>query len=131
MALELDLRAVGGERARRYVGEGRGPTTSGTILGAGLVEGRDLTLVIHSDVRPWRGTFADGYDLACRVAGGLRAVGVQPGDPVVFQLPNRLEAAATFWAIVPGASGPHRPLLRAEGGRLYPRAVPGAGARDR
>jgi acyl-CoA synthetase (AMP-forming)/AMP-acid ligase II len=33
------------------------------------------------------------------VAGGLRAVGVQPGDPVAFQLPNWVEAAATFWAI--------------------------------
>ena len=100
MALELDLRAVSGERTRRYVGDGSWTDeTLGTILGAGLVEGRDLTLAIHSEVRPWRGTFADGYDLACRVAGGLRAIGVQPGDPVAFQLPNWVEAAGTFWAI--------------------------------
>ena len=93
-------RAVGGERTRRYVGDGSWTDeTLGTILGAGLAEGRDLTLAIHSEVRPWRGTFADGYDLACRVAGGLRAIGVQPGDPVAFQLPNWLEAAATFWAV--------------------------------
>jgi acyl-CoA synthetase len=100
MALELDLRAVSAERSRRYVADGSWTDeTLGTILGAGLVEGRDLTLAIHSETRPWRGTFGDGYDLACRVAGGLRAVGVQPGDPVAFQLPNWVEAAATFWAI--------------------------------
>jgi acyl-CoA synthetase len=100
MAPELDLRAVSAERARRYFADGSWTDeTLGTILGAGLVEGRDLTLAIHSETRPWRGTFADGYDLACRVAGGLRAVGVRPGDPVAFQLPNWVEAAATFWAI--------------------------------
>jgi acyl-CoA synthetase len=100
MALELDLRGVSAERTRRYVADGSWTDeTLGTILGAGLVEGRDLTLAIHSETRPWRGTFGDGYDLACRVAGGLRAVGVRPGDPVAFQLPNWVEAAATFWAI--------------------------------
>jgi acyl-CoA synthetase len=100
MTLELDLRGVGDERSRRYVADGSWTDeTLGSILAAGLVEGRDLTLAIHSQTRPWRGTFADGYDLACRVAGGLRANGVRPGDPVAFQLPNWVEAAATFWAI--------------------------------
>jgi acyl-CoA synthetase len=100
MALELDLRAVSAERTHRYVADGSWTDeTLGGILGAGLVAGRDLTLAIHSETRPWRGTFADGYDLARRVAGGLRAVGVQAGDPVAFQLPNWVEAAATFWAI--------------------------------
>ncbi|HSO94924.1 MAG TPA: AMP-binding protein [Acidimicrobiia bacterium] len=100
MTLELDLRAVGDERTRRYVADGSWTDdTLGTILAAGLVDGRDLPLAIHSQTRPWRGTFADGYDLACRVAGGLRAHGVRPGDPVAFQLPNWVEAAATFWAI--------------------------------
>jgi acyl-CoA synthetase len=100
MALELDLRAVGADRTRRYVADGSWTDeTLGSILAAGLVDGRDLTLAIHSATRPWRGTFADGYDLACRVAGGLRGVGVRPGEPVAFQLPNWVEAAATFWGI--------------------------------
>ena len=36
--------------------------------------------------------------LARRLAAGLRARGVGPGDVVAFQLPNWMEAAATFWA---------------------------------
>jgi acyl-CoA synthetase len=100
MALELDLRGVGDDRTRRYVADGSWTDeTLGTILADGLVAGRDLTLSIYSETRPWRGTFADGYDLARRVAGGLRALGVGPGEPVAFQLPNWMEAAATFWAI--------------------------------
>ena len=34
-----------------------------------------------------------------RVAAGLRARGIGPGDAVAFQLPNWREAAATFYAI--------------------------------
>ncbi|MCV7174155.1 AMP-binding protein, partial [Mycobacterium manitobense] len=33
-----------------------------------------------------------------RLAQGLRDRGVGPGDVVAFQLPNWMEAAATFWA---------------------------------
>ena len=45
-----------------------------------------------------RGTFAD-VDRAARVlAGSLQAGGSGPGDVVVFQLPNWVEAGITFWA---------------------------------
>src|SRR5713226_4354753 len=37
--------------------------------------------------------------MAARVAAGLRARGIAPGDAVAFQLPNWREAAATFYAI--------------------------------
>ena len=37
--------------------------------------------------------------IARRLATGLRARGIGPGDPVAFQLPNWLEAAATFYAV--------------------------------
>ena len=37
--------------------------------------------------------------MACRVAAGLRARGIGPGDAVAFQLPNWIDAAATFYAI--------------------------------
>ena len=48
---------------------------------------------------PYRGTLGDVDALARRVAAGLRARGIGPGDAVAFQLPNWLEAAATFYAI--------------------------------
>jgi acyl-CoA synthetase (AMP-forming)/AMP-acid ligase II len=100
LAIDVQLHGVGDERARRYVADGSWTDeTLGSILSGGLVEGSTLDLAIFSGTRPWRGTFADGYDLARRVAGGLRAKGVQPGEPVAFQLPNWIEAAATFWAI--------------------------------
>jgi acyl-CoA synthetase len=100
MALELDLRGVADDRARRYVADGSWTDdTLGTILAAGLTDAPDTTLAVYSQTRPWRGTFADGFELARRVAGGLRAAGVGPGDPVAFQLPNWMEAAATFWAV--------------------------------
>ena len=38
------------------------------------------------------------YEEALRVAGGLRALGIGPGDVVSFQLPNWIEAAVTFYA---------------------------------
>ena len=38
------------------------------------------------------------FDLARRVAGSLAARGIGPGDVVAFQLPNWVEAAATFYA---------------------------------
>ena len=44
------------------------------------------------------GTFGDVDLLARRLAAALRARGVGPGDVVAFQLPNWVEAAATFWA---------------------------------
>src|SRR5262249_3914145 len=37
--------------------------------------------------------------MARRLATGLRARGIGPGDPVAFQLPNWIEAAATFYAV--------------------------------
>lgn len=52
---------------------------------------------MRSDVRPYHGTTGEVHDLARRVAGGLTARGVGPGDVVAFQLPNWMEAAAVFW----------------------------------
>ena len=70
----------------------------GQLLAGGLRAAPALTVRIHSDVRPWQGTYGDVLDLARRVAGGLRARGIGPGDAVAFQLPNWVEAAATFYA---------------------------------
>jgi acyl-CoA synthetase (AMP-forming)/AMP-acid ligase II len=72
--------------------------TLGDLLAAGLAESRDVEFRVHSDIRPWAGTFAEVELVARRLAAGLRERGVGPGDVVVMQLPNWMEAAAVFWA---------------------------------
>ena len=64
----------------------------------GLAAHRELPFVIHSQTRPWSGTFGDVLDLARRAASGLVGSGVCPGDVVTFQTPNWLEGAVTFYA---------------------------------
>ena len=44
-----------------------------------------------------RVTYAQLWERACRVAGGLRAVGVQPGDRVANRLPNGNDWVVVFW----------------------------------
>ena len=93
------MRPVPVELARRYEREGRWTReTVGELLARGLAAARDVTFRVHSTVRPWSGTFRDVESVARRLAAGLRARGVGPGDVVAFQLPNWMEAAATFWA---------------------------------
>src|SRR5260370_14528175 len=70
----------------------------GDLLARGLQAAPAPAFRVHSAVRPWSGTFRDVERLARRLAGGLRARGVGPGDLVAFQLPNWMEAAAVFWA---------------------------------
>jgi len=72
-------------------------TTLGAFADERLRAHADLELRIWSQLRPWRGTIGDVRDAAYRVAGGLAAAGVGPGDVVAFQLPNWMEAAATFY----------------------------------
>src|SRR5580692_1785677 len=69
----------------------------GDLVAQGLEAMRDDAFVVHSAVRPWRGTVAEVDQAARRFAGWLSNHGVGPGDIVVFQLPNWMEAAVTFW----------------------------------
>ena len=49
MALELDLRGVADDRARRYVADGSWTDeTLGSILAAGLTDAPDTTLAVYS-----------------------------------------------------------------------------------
>ena len=92
------IRPVPTDLARRYRDEGWwNDDTVGRVLAEGLARQPDQRLLFFSDDRPFRGTFADGLTMAQRVAGALAARGVRQGDPVAFQLPNHVEAAATFW----------------------------------
>lgn len=72
--------------------------TIGEMLARGLAATPDVPFTVHSRVRPWSGTFRDVESVARRLAAGLRARGVGAGNVVAFQLPNWMEAAATFWA---------------------------------
>ncbi|CAI7980899.1 acyl-CoA synthetase [Frankia sp. Hr75.2] len=93
------MRTIPPELVKRYEDEGWWtPETLGGLLAAGLDATPDAEFRVHSAVRPWSGTFRDVEQVARRLAAGLRARGVGPGDVVVFQLPNWMEAAAVFWA---------------------------------
>jgi acyl-CoA synthetase len=72
--------------------------TLGQVLARGLAAAPGATFRVHSAARPWSGTFGEVELVARRLAAGLRARGVGAGDVVAFQLPNWMEAAATFWA---------------------------------
>ncbi|PYE16277.1 acyl-CoA synthetase (AMP-forming)/AMP-acid ligase II [Williamsia limnetica] len=74
------------------------PDSLGKMVAEGLHEHPDVTFRVHSAVRPYVGTFGDVEVVARRLAAGLQERGVGPGDVVVMQLPNWMEAAATFWA---------------------------------
>ena len=92
-------RSVPVELAKRYEEEGWWTSeTLGDLLAGGLAAHPGTTFCVHSHVRPFTGTYRDVELVARRLAAGLRARGVGPGDVVAFQLPNWMEAAATFWA---------------------------------
>ncbi|WP_106402578.1 AMP-binding protein [Actinocorallia populi] len=93
------MRTIPPELVRRYEEAGWWTReTIGDLLARGLREAPDTLFRVHSAVRPWSGTFRDVERVARRLAAGLRDRGVGPGDTVVFQLPNWMEAAAVFWA---------------------------------
>lgn len=93
-----DLRTVAEPLVERYRAEGWWTDdTLGDMVAAAMphVGGEDFE--VHSAVRPWRGTLAEVDATARSVAASLQAMGISAGDVVVFQLPNWMEAAATFW----------------------------------
>jgi acyl-CoA synthetase len=88
------------EHARRYVKEGFWRDESlGSLLADGLREAACEPFTVRSERWPYRGSLGDVDALARRVAAGLRVRGIGAGDPVAFQLPNWMEAAATFYAV--------------------------------
>ncbi|MGH3643840.1 MAG: AMP-binding protein [Mycobacterium sp.] len=93
------MRNMPDELSQRYVAEGWWlPETLGGMLARGLDANPDTEFHVHSAERPWGGTFRDVETVARRLAAGLHERGVGPGDVVAMQLPNWMEAAATFWA---------------------------------
>lgn len=95
----IPVRNVSPELAQRYADQGWWTRdTLGDLLARGLKDNSHVKFTVHSAQRPYTGTFADVERLARKLAAGLRARGVGAGDVVAFQLPNWVEAAATFWA---------------------------------
>lgn len=93
------MRNIPAELATRYEKAGWWTDeTVGQVLAGGLQAAPDASFRVYSGVRPWSGTFRDVERVAGRLAAGLRARGVGAGDVVAVQLPNWMEAAATFWA---------------------------------
>ncbi|MFC3777346.1 AMP-binding protein [Mycolicibacterium holsaticum] len=93
------MRNIPVELTKRYEQEGWWTRdTLGDLLARNLADHPDTGFWVHSDIRPFAGTFADVELSARRMAAGLRARGVEPGDVVAMQLPNWMEAAVTFWA---------------------------------
>src|ERR1700678_3808258 len=93
------MRTVPAELAKRYEAAGWWTReTIGDMLAHGLAVAPDRDFRVHSETRPWTGAFRDVELVARGLAAGLHERGVGPGDVLVFQLPNWMEAAATFWA---------------------------------
>ncbi len=93
------MRNIPAELTKRYEEEGWWTSdTLGDLLARSLAANPKTGFWVHSAVRPFTGTFADVELQARRLASGLRKRGVGPGDVVALQLPNWMEAAASFWA---------------------------------
>jgi acyl-CoA synthetase (AMP-forming)/AMP-acid ligase II len=85
---------------QRYLDEGFWDDSSlSALLSADLRAHPDQTVRLWSKTTPRELTFRQLDVLSRRVAAGLRARGVRPGDRVVYQLPNSVEAAATFLGV--------------------------------
>jgi acyl-CoA synthetase len=93
------LRTVPTDLAERYRAEGWWTdATLGDMVADGLARMGETPFRVRSQVRPWTGTFADVDRAARSLAASFRARGIGPGDVVVLQLPNWVEAGITFWA---------------------------------
>jgi acyl-CoA synthetase len=93
------LRPVAPDLAERYRTEGWwNDATLGAMVADGLGSMARAGFRVHSKVRPWSGTFADVDRAARSLAATLRSQGIGPGDVVVCQLPNWVEAGISFWA---------------------------------
>ncbi len=82
---------------QHYLDEGLWDDTSlGSLLVDGLRATPHQTVRVWSKVAPRALTFGELELVARRCASGFRAMGVRQGDRVVYQLPNCIEAAATY-----------------------------------
>lgn len=108
----MDLRHLPSDVARTYAadGDGRHRHLLDDLRTAADERGDDVAFVDRGRTI----TYAELDDLARRLGGGLRSMGVRPGDAVAWMLPNWHHAAALHWAImyVGAISAPIVPIYR-------------------
>ena len=93
------LRTVPAELTERYVANGWWTDdTFGTYVRDIVARDPELQVRIWSHQRPYDGTVGELWAEADRLAGGLRDLGVEPGDVVAYQVPNWAETIVTLWA---------------------------------
>jgi acyl-CoA synthetase (AMP-forming)/AMP-acid ligase II len=96
-------RRVPPELERAYVDGGWWTDdTFGATVARHLAAHPASTVAIWSRSRGWQGVYADIDDEARRLVTLLQDLGVRPGDPVAFQLPNWREAVVSFAALALG-----------------------------
>jgi acyl-CoA synthetase len=93
------LRDVPSDLQRRYLEDGS--WTDETF--AGFIDRRveavpDLRVRIWSDERPCTTTALDLHRRSSRLASGLVARGLGPGDVIAYQMPNWVETLVVLWA---------------------------------
>ena len=92
------LRTTPGDLASHYLERGWWDSrTLGDVIADSLNACATNAFAVHSKQRPWRGTVAQVEAEARKLASWLRERGIGPGDVIVMQLPNCVEAAITFW----------------------------------
>jgi acyl-CoA synthetase len=93
------LRSVPTDLVERYRAEGWwNDAPLGSLVAENLAGMSTVRFRVRSTVRPWEGTVGEIDRAARAMAASLRARGIGPGDVVVSQLPNWVEAGITFWA---------------------------------
>lgn len=101
MTVKLTIRNPGAELVQQYRATGMWvDSTLGQELWDGLLRNPDMQYRVWSDLRPFDGTFSTIHQRARRLAQSLRAMGVNPGDSVSFQLPNWIEGVEVFLALM-------------------------------
>ena len=99
-AREWPLRRTSDELRARYLRSGLWTDdTLGAALDATVRAHAERRFRIWSDVRPDDLRLGTVHERARRLAAGLAAHGIGPGDVVAFQLPNWTEAAVTFFGL--------------------------------
>jgi len=94
-----DLRTVPTELRERYLAEGWWTDlTFAGFMERQITSAPDLTFRVWSDTHPHHGTIGALYEQSARLAGALAGLGVGPGDRVVYQIPNWLEAGVAICA---------------------------------
>jgi acyl-CoA synthetase (AMP-forming)/AMP-acid ligase II len=94
------LRKVPADLGRRYREDGSWTDESlGAFLHRLIEANSGLAFRVWSRMRPFEDRMGRVYERGLGLAGGLRRLGIGPGDVVAFQLPNWSEAAETFYAV--------------------------------